>query len=134
MYLDYFCRPSKGKPNKTSDCQKGKLNKTTYIISWFLMEMCYIAKTKIERQKWKFAYFSLLAYFFKIQTPSFFFKIDGNGGLKIFTRKGGVRQNGRSCLKWAIAILYWGFSWDSLWCSIGRKPWCVYLSFVKLLK
>ena len=30
-----------------------------------------------------------------------FFKIDGNGGggLKIFARKGGVRQNGRVCLE-----------------------------------
>ena len=25
---------------------------------------------------------------------------------------------------------HWGFSGDSSWCNIGKKSWCVYLSFV----
>ena len=36
----------------------------SYIISWFVMEMCFNAKTQVSRKKWEFAYFSLLAYLF----------------------------------------------------------------------
>ena len=32
--------------------------------------------------------------------------------------------------KWRVAILYWGLFWDFSWCSIEKKPWCVYLFFV----
>ena len=56
-----------------------------------------------------------------------FFKIDGNGGeggagegLKIFARKVGIRQNGGSCLEMGGCHVYWDFSGNSLWCSIGN--------------
>ena len=29
-----------------------------------------------------------------------------------------------------LCLLYWGFSGDSSWCSIGKKSWCIYLYFV----
>ena len=53
-----------GETNKTSNYQKGKSNKMPYIISLFVMEMCFNVKTQnfIEK-KWEFAYFSLLVYF-----------------------------------------------------------------------
>ena len=35
----------KGETNKTSNYQQGKSNKVSYIISWFVMEMCVDAKT-----------------------------------------------------------------------------------------
>ena len=37
----------KGETNKTSNYQKGKSNKMSHIISWFVMEMCFNAKTQI---------------------------------------------------------------------------------------
>ena len=36
-----------GETNKTSNYQKGKSYKMSYIISWFVMEMCFNAKTQI---------------------------------------------------------------------------------------
>ena len=55
------------------------------------------------------------------------------GGMKVFARKRGrLRQNGGWGLSrngW-VAILYWGHAGDSSWYSIGKKYWCVYLSFV----
>ena len=39
-------------------------------------------------------------------------------------------RNGGAGGGWGV-ISYWGFSGDSSWCSIGRKSWCVYLSFFK---
>ena len=54
----------KRETNITSNYQKGKSNKMSYIISWFVMEMFFNAKTNfMEKKKWEFAYFSLLAYF-----------------------------------------------------------------------
>ena len=42
----------KGETNKTSNCQKGKSSKISYIISWFIMEMCFnAAKTQILWKK-----------------------------------------------------------------------------------
>ena len=65
-----------------------------------------------------------------------FSKTDGNGGgSKNFAEK----EGGRGKAKWEgfsrngrFAILYWGFSGDSSWCSKGKKC-CVYLSFVNKL-
>ena len=41
-----------------------------------------------------------------------------------FLEMGGLSKNAE------VAILYWGFSGDFSWCSIGKKSWCIYLSFV----
>ena len=44
--LAYVFIPT-GETNKTSNYQKGKSNKMFYIISWFVMEICFNVKTQI---------------------------------------------------------------------------------------
>ena len=60
--LAYVFIPN-GETNKTSNYQKRESNKISDIISWFVMEMCFNAKTHFIEKKWEFVYFSLLAYF-----------------------------------------------------------------------
>ena len=56
------------------------------------------------------------------------------GGLKSFARKGKDKmgEGGGGCLEIGLfwGLLYWGFCGDYSWCSIEKKPWHVYLSFV----
>ena len=48
-----------------------------------------------------------------------------------FAKNGRGRQAKQErCLEMGIAILKWGFSRDYSWFRIGKKAWCVYLSFV----
>ena len=51
-------------------------------------------------------------------------KWGGGGVWKFLLEKGGggLSRNG--------GLPYWDFSGDSSWCSIEKKYWCVYLSFV----
>ena len=63
--LAYVLIP-KGETNETSNYQKGKPNKMSYIISWFVMEMCFNAKTQNLRiwEKMRIYIFLTLSIFF----------------------------------------------------------------------
>ena len=66
---------------------------------------------------------------------STFSKLMDMGVQKFLLEKGEVRQNGgRWCLEMGVAILYWGFSGDSSWFSIGTKSQCVYPLLTNITK
>ena len=49
-----------------------------------------------------------------------------------FARNGEIEEGGvgRVSRNGEVAILYWDFSGDSSWCSMGKQSWCVHLFFV----
>ena len=54
----------KRETNITSNYQKGKSNKMSYIISWFVMEMFFNAKTNFMEKKMRICIFLTLSIFF----------------------------------------------------------------------